>query len=932
MRALRRVLIRVLVVSVVTALLFSVPTIGSRRASALRASPRGAPAGGGPSGEVVAWWDGQRPVPDDVHAVRAIAAGVYINVALRADGSVAEWDDLGATLDVPPAAQSGVTAVAAGDEFALALKVDGTVVGWGSSPAASVPVAVHDITAISAGWNHALALQSDGRVVAWGSNFSGQATVPTAAQSGVAAISAGSFHSLALKSDGTLVAWGDNAFNETTVPPSAQSNVKGIAAGHLFSVALRADGTVVEWGHGLTGETTIPVAARTGVMDIAAGNGQALALKADGTVVAWGKSGVTPPAGLRDVIAVAAGTGNLALVADSRTDAWGDGSGNATVPFAARSPRAIAAGGDHAVTLGRDGRVFAWGGNYWGQINVPPDLHDVIAVDAGSGFTLALRVDGTVAAWGVNNVHQSDVPAGLHDVVAIAAGYAHAVALKADGTLVAWGNNSSQETAVPAGLGNVVAIAAGQTHNIALKSDGTLATWGAASYGWPVPPAAQSRVVAVDAGCYHSLARLVDGTLVGWGDTQHGQGTVPASAQSNVVAMAAGEYHSLALRADGAVVAWGDGATIAPPGLSGVTALAAGGWDSFTLRTNRAPEVGALAATSSAEGDAGAIDVAASDPDGDQLTFGARNLPGGVTVNPFTGRLSGVPRYDSAGTYDVTVTASDGRRTGTSTFTWTVTNTLVPYVSVGHASVVEGDAGNARTVSFAVTLSEPGVTEVTVGYHVTTAATPTAIAPYDFQAKSGYVTFKPTATGRTPTTLVVTAKVMPDRIVEGTETFGVLLTGVSGTDATGASFVFGGSLPGLGGAASATATIIDDDPGSGPRVSVGDAVTFEGDVAATATATNAATVWVNLAEPATSTLSVQVSVAGGSATAGTDFPKAFTRTVTFQARQYQASVRVPVRPDLAREGDESVLATLSNPSSGLTVVRPVGVITIRNDD
>jgi hypothetical protein len=130
----------------------------------------------------------------------------------------------------------------------------------------------------------------------------------------------------------------------------------------------------------------------------------------------------------------------------------------------------------------------------------------------------------------------------------------------------------------------------------------------------------------------------------------------------------------------------------------------------------------------------------------------------------------------------------------------------------------------------------------------------------------------------------------------------------------------------------ATATILDDDPGAGLRVSVGDASIWEGNQGKTATAANGAKVWVSLSEPAISTVTVQVTVTGVTATAGSDFIKAFTKTLTFKAGQWQKAVAIPVKPDLVSEPDETVTVTLSNTTGGLVVGRSVGTVTILNDD
>jgi hypothetical protein len=254
-----------------------------------------------PHGAVLAWGCefsdfGQCAVPAAAGSgVKAIAAGLFVSLALTSDGRVVGWGcgsgrDTGQCA-VPEAATSGVVAIAAGPYHGLALKSDGSVIAWGCAvvnwgQCAVPPEASSGVTAISAGFNDSLALKN-GRVLAWGCGTDnvGQCIVPAAAQSGVTAIAAGLYHSLALRSDGSVVAWGCTGgggfnldFGQCAVPPAAGSGVKAIAAGEYHSLALK-DGGVVAWGcHGGNGTAcTVPATATTGVTAIAA-SGHSLAL------------------------------------------------------------------------------------------------------------------------------------------------------------------------------------------------------------------------------------------------------------------------------------------------------------------------------------------------------------------------------------------------------------------------------------------------------------------------------------------------------------------------------------------------------------------------------------------------------------------------------------------------------------------------------
>jgi len=248
--------------------------------------------------------------------------------------------------------------------------------------------------------------------------------------------------------------------------------------------------------------------------------------------------------------------------------------------------KAIAAGGEHSLALRTNGTVLAWGGNTYGQTNVPAGLSNVTAIAAGYYHSLALRGDGKVVAWGRNNDGETNVPPGLNNVVALSAGCYHNLALRNDGTVAAWGRNSSGETNVPTGLSNVVFVAAGCSHSLALKDNGLIVGWGDNDHGQLNVPPGLANVAALSAGNDFSLALRANRTVVAWGDNYYGQTNVPVGL-SNVVAVASGGSHSLALRADGTIAGWGQntyGQISVPPALSNMIAVAAGASHSLALQ------------------------------------------------------------------------------------------------------------------------------------------------------------------------------------------------------------------------------------------------------------------------------------------------------------------------------------------------------------
>jgi hypothetical protein len=86
---------------------------------------------------------------------------------------------------------------------------------------------------------------------------------------------------------------------------------------------------------------------------------------------------------------------------------------------------------------------------------------------------------------------------------------------------------------------------------------------------------------------------------------------------------------------------------------------------------NVAPVLSAPAAQSGSVGTAVSLQLAATDGNGDPLTYSASGLPAGLTVGTTTGLISGTPQ--TVGSGPVTVTVNDGRGGSDSeTFTWTV--------------------------------------------------------------------------------------------------------------------------------------------------------------------------------------------------------------------------------------------------------------------
>jgi alpha-tubulin suppressor-like RCC1 family protein len=348
----------------------------------------------------------------------------------------------------------------------LAEPYSGQVIGWGNNIAGQSTGASTSHFFTNRGAVDIANTCATGAVVIAGQNLTN-----------AVAISTGMYHSVALRDDGTVVGFGDNYFgkaigstNEYPYRGSAQvriggrilGNVISVAADQDFSLALKANGTVVTWG-----ENHIP-ANLTNIAAIAAEEGCSWALKRNGTVVGW-RSQQSDPAygplmtveGLSNVIAIAVGPGGyhtrgIALRSDGTVANWGGESDykDATPPVGLSNVVAIAAGDDHTLALTRDGTVTGWGFNNVGQATGSPTtnapyisagqvkfgdevLSNVVSIAANRGYSLALKKDGTVVSWGrmVNDLYPATVPAGLSNVVAIAAGESFCLAITTNSTV-----------------------------------------------------------------------------------------------------------------------------------------------------------------------------------------------------------------------------------------------------------------------------------------------------------------------------------------------------------------------------------------------------------------------------------------------------------------------------------------------------------------
>jgi alpha-tubulin suppressor-like RCC1 family protein len=285
-------------------------------------------------------------------------------------------------------------------------------------------------------------------------------------------ISCGNFHTLAIRNDGTLWAWGKNEYGQlgngttqnqaTPIQIGIDTDWDETNTGYHFSVAKKKNGTLWAWGRNLFGQLglgdknnrLIPTKISNAIWKkFTTGNVHILAIKDDGTLWAWG---------------------------NSYNGQVGDGSTNESI----LEPKMISSNSDwmsisseglHTLAIKGNGTLWAWGNNINGTLGIDSMITSIKSpiqvgnesnwrfINTSESNSAAIKKDGTLWIWGGNEYGQLGFEDSLaqftplkfntdEDWYSISMGLFHMGAIKIDNSLYTWGRNNIGQL----GIGNTI--------------------------------------------------------------------------------------------------------------------------------------------------------------------------------------------------------------------------------------------------------------------------------------------------------------------------------------------------------------------------------------------------------------------------------------------------------------------------------------------
>lgn len=539
--------------------------------------------------------------------VKAIATGYKHTLALKKDGTVWAWgynyysslgNDSNTNRNVPVKVNllTNVKSIYAYYNDSIAVKNDGSAWIWGSCASEWTvknnrkPVKLMGMTNID---NVYMFLEEnyftkkDGSLWYWNidddsvQNKNKQEVKTYISKVGsiskVKTVSSMNKDLIVLKNDGSI--WRFDEGSDIPTKINVLTNLKWFCAYNGSAFAIKTNGTLWAWGDNYCGELgdgtckgilrPKSIMKSNSISSVYAKESSSFIIKDDGKIMGFGSIPtlnnsnyyITKPTTLLyfdNTKSVATTFFNLTIL--KKDGAVWDSTFNKDTVLT--DVECIKGGFSHVMALTKDGLVYAWGINTYGElgsdetdrINTPikvETLSNIKSIAASGNSSFALKDDGTVWGWGYNDfiLNDRDIESikeptkieGLTDITAIAGGYGVFAALKKDGTVYQLGsylqNDKYIEIRTPeklSELSDIISITCGDGYFMALKKDGTVWNWGDNTTGQlgdgtvigrdkPKMIKGLSDIVDMSAGRGHSMALSKDGTLWIWGEDMFGQ-------------------------------------------------------------------------------------------------------------------------------------------------------------------------------------------------------------------------------------------------------------------------------------------------------------------------------------------------------------------------------------------------------------------------
>ncbi len=321
---------------------------------------------------------------------------------------------------------------------------------------------------------------SKGVLYTWGSGYGGMLGTSTLLRTSTPALVnpttatwkqiAGSYYNAGgIKSDGSLWVWGRNEvgqlgqgyqsgkFSSPILSVAGVSWTKISTSNHILGI--KSDGTLWAWGNNGNGQlgimssvnefnSPVLVSGPTGAswMAVAAGSINSYGITTDGKLYAWGSGNSGRNGNLNSTVNIS----SPILVSGPASTSWSS----------------VAAGGEFALAITTQGRLYAWGRNLVGALgdNTTVDKSSPVLV-SGPAFT----------SWST-----------------IAGGFYHSLAITSQGRLYAWGGDGGVGALGNLSINNVsspvlvsgpattswIAVAGGGAGSYGITSLGRLYAWG----------------------------------------------------------------------------------------------------------------------------------------------------------------------------------------------------------------------------------------------------------------------------------------------------------------------------------------------------------------------------------------------------------------------------------------------------------------------